>query len=406
MADQFITCTTCHSQIPLTQALRADIEESLKRRFAAESAARERELQQAADTRMAAELERVRAEAVRNAERQTERDVALLRDQLAEQSQQLVEAREQELAVRRRERELERQREGLALTVARQMDEERQALIDETRGRLADEHRLKDAEKERQLADMRRQIEDLRRKADQGSSQLQGEAGEWQLEGVLREACRSDNITAVSQGVRGADIHHVVLDARGTRAGAILWECKNTRNWSDDWIPKLKQDQRSLHADVAVIVSATLRKGCDKFGVVDGVLVTDFACAAALATIVRLNLFHLAQLRQATISKEEKLELLYQYLSGVEFRQRVEAVVDAFTAMRHDLDQERRAAERQWARRSKQIDSVTFNISGMYGDLQGLLPALPSSALLELPEADEPLLTAAMTQNREIHRPE
>ena len=155
-----------------------------------------------------------------------------------------------------------------------------------------------------------------------------------------------------------------------------------------------KQDQRSLHADVAVIVSATLRKGCDKFGVVDGVLVTDFACAPALATIVRLNLCQLAQLRQATISKEEKLELLYQYLSGVEFRQRVEAVVEAFTAMRHDLEQERRAAERQWARRSKQIDSVTFNISGMYGDLQGLLPALPSIALLELPEADEPLLAA------------
>ena len=233
MADQFITCTTCHSQIPLTQALRADIEDSLKRRFAVDLAARERELRQAADSRVAAELDRVREEAVRNAERRIEQDAAALRDQLAEQSRELAEAREQELALRRRERELERHRQDLELTVARQVDEERQKLIDETRGRLGDEHRLKDAEKERQLADLRRQIEDLRRKAEQGSQQLQGEAGEWQLEGVFRDACRSDDVTAISQGVRGGDFHHVVLDARGTRAGAILWECKNTRNWSD-----------------------------------------------------------------------------------------------------------------------------------------------------------------------------
>ena len=390
MADQFITCTTCHSQIPLTQALRADIEESLKRRFAAESAARERELQQAADTRMAAELERVRAEAVRNAERQTERDVALLRDQLAEQSQQLAEAREQELAVRRRERELERQREGLALTVARQLDDERQALIDETRGRLADEHRLKDAEKERQLADMRRQIEDLRRKADQGSSQLQGEAGEWQLEGVLREACRSDNITAVSQGVRGADIDHVVLDARGTRAGAILWECKNTRNWSDTWIGKLKMDQRAIHADVAVLVTACLPRGVSRFAYLDGVLVTDFASAAGVAVILRTQLLAVAQARVAALHKEERLELLHRYLTGTDFRHRVEAVVEAFAQMRQDLEQERRAAERQWSRRARQLEAVTLNVAGMYGDLQGLVPALPSIGLLEAPaEAEE-----------------
>jgi hypothetical protein len=116
--------------------------------------------------------------------------------------------------------------------------------------------------------------------------------------------------------------------------------------------------------------------------------VTDFASAAGLAAVLRANLSQLAQTRSAAISKDEKLELLYRYLSGIEFRHRVEAVVEAFTAMRHDLDQERRAAERQWARRSRQIDAVTFNVSGMYGDMQGLVPALPSIGLLELPEAD------------------
>jgi hypothetical protein len=385
MADQFITCTTCHSQIPLTQALRADIEESLQRRFAAELAARERELQQAADRRLAAEIQLARDDAARAAVRRSEKDLAELRDQVSDQARQLTEAREQELVLRRRERELERQREDLALTVARQLDEERQQLLDEARGRLTEEHRLKDAEKERQLADMRRQIDDLRRKAEQGSQQLQGEAGEWQLEAALREACRSDEIVATSQGVRGADLHHAVLDARGTRAGAILWECKNARNWSDGWIGKLKMDQRAIHADVAVLVTACLPRGVSRFGYVDGVLVADFASAAGVALILRAQLIAVAQARVAASHKEERLELLHRYLTGTDFRHRVEAVVEAFEQMRQDLEQERRAAERQWARRARQLEAVTLNIAGMYGDLQGLVPALPAIGLLEPP---------------------
>ncbi len=383
MADQAISCPSCGKKIPLTRTLRTEIETSVRQ-----------ELDASYESRLDEALQRAQKDAAKKAEKKIGQELTALKEQLKDQAKDLEQARRLELSMRRRERALATQQQELELTVAREIDKERGQLIADARERLADEHRLRDAERERQLTDLRRQIEDLRRKADQGSQQLKGEAGEGELESLLRASFPSDDIRAIAQGVRGADVHQIVVDPRGRKCGAILWECKNTRNWSDDWIPKLKEDQRSLHADVAVIVSATLRKGCDRFGVVDGVLVTDFACAAALATIVRLNLFHLAQLRQATISKEEKLELLYQYLSGVEFRQRVEAVVDAFTAMRHDLDQERRAAERQWARRSKQIDAVTCNISGMYGDLQGLLPALPSIALLELPEADEPLFDA------------
>jgi hypothetical protein len=192
----------------------------------------------------------------------------------------------------------------------------------------------------------------------------------------------------VTQGVRGADIHQIVVDSRGARCGAILWECKNARNWSEAWVAKLKEDQRALRADVAVLVTACLPKGCSRFTVIDGVLVADFACAAPLASVLRANLIQLAQTRNAAINKGEKLELLHRYLSGVEFRQRVEGIVEAFARMREDLDLERRVAERQWAKRAKQIEAVTFNISGMYGDLQGLVPALPSIARLELEAGD------------------
>ncbi len=241
---------------------------------------------------------------------------------------------------------------------------------------------------------MRRQIEDLKRKAEQGSQQLQGEAGEAELEAALRAAFPYDDIVPVAQGVRGADVHQVVIDSRGARCGAILWECKNARNWSDGWIAKLKEDQRTLRADVAVLVTASLPKSCTRFTFVDGVLVTDFSCAAALAAILRSNLLQLAQTRNAAVNKGEKLELLYRYLSGVEFRQRVEAIVEAFERMRDDLEQERRAAERQWAKRAKQIEAVTFNIAGMYGDLQGLVPALPSIERLELGAPEEELAVA------------
>jgi hypothetical protein len=373
MAEQSISCPSCGKKIPLTRALRTEIEASVKEDY-------ERQLTE--------EVERARKQAGKDAEKKAARELTALKDELEAQAKDLDQARQTELAMRKRERELERQHQELELTVARKLDDERNRIVADTQTRAAEQHRLKDAEKERQLSDMRRQIEDLKRKAEQGSQQLQGEAGEGELETMLRAAFPCDDITPVAQGIRGADLHQIVLDSRGARSGAILWECKNARHWSDGWIAKLKDDQRTLRADVAILVTASLPKGCTRFTVVDGVVVTDFACAAAVAGLVRTNLLQLAQTRSALVNNDQKLELLHRYLSGIEFRQRVEAIVEAFERMKEDLDQERRAAERQWAKRTKQIESVTFNISGMYGDLQGLVPTLPSIARLELPEAD------------------
>ena len=376
-SEQAISCPSCGKKIPLTRALRTEIEASVKEDY-------ERQLTE--------EVERARKQAGKDAEKKAARELTALKDELEAQAKDLEQARQTELAMRKRERELERQHQELELTVARKLDDERNRIIADTQTRAAEQHRLKDAEKERQLTDMRRQIEDLKRKAEQGSQQLQGEAGEGELDTMLRAAFPCDDITPVAQGIRGADLHQIVLDSRGARSGAILWECKNARNWSDGWIAKLKDDQRTLRADVAILVTASLPKGCTRFAVVDGVLVTDFACAAAVAGLVRTNLLQLAQTRSALVNKDQKLELLHRYLSGIEFRQRVEAIVEAFERMKEDLDQERRAAERQWAKRTKQIESVTFNISGMYGELQGLVPTLPSIARLELPEADLELI--------------
>ncbi len=287
MADQSISCPSCGKKIPLTRALRAEIEASLKQQFDETLQDRERELRAKYESRLEEDLQRAQADAAKKAEKRVAQELAGLKNQVKDQAKDLEEARRLELSMRKRERELERKQQELELTVAREIDKERTRLVTETQERLAEEHRLKDAEKERQLGDMRRQIEDLKRKAEQGSQQLQGEAGEGELESLLRANFPSDEISAIGQGVRGADVHQVVIDPRGRKSGAILWECKNTRNWSDGWIAKLKQDQRSLHADVAVLVTATLPKGCTRFALIEGVLVTDFACAAGLAAVLR-----------------------------------------------------------------------------------------------------------------------
>ena len=384
MADQSIACPSCGKKIPLSRALRAEIETSLK----AEFSERERELRGEFARALEADRERAEKDGVKKAEQKLANDLQALREQVKEQAGELEDARRVELALRKREQALERKQADLEVTIARTMADERAKIVTETEERAAEAHRLKDAEKERQFADMRRQIEDLKRKADQGSQQLQGEAGEDEIEAILRQAFPMDEIGGIGQGVRGADVHQVVVDARGARRGSILWECKNARNWSDGWIAKLKADQRALRADVAVLVTAALPKDCRRFTIIDGILVTDFACAGALAAVLRANLLELAQARNAAIQKHDTLELLHRYLCGVEFRQRVEAIVDAFTKMRQELEQERRAAERAWAKRAKQIDAVTFNVAGMYGDLQGLVPSLPRIGSLELPAPD------------------
>jgi hypothetical protein len=374
MLEHPITCPHCGKDIALTRALRAEIEESMRAQF---------------EQRVAAEVARAKQEAQKAAEQRIAYEVIALREQVTEQTTALDEARRQELALRKRERELERKQEELELTVTRELDKQRSELIADAQARVADQHRLKDAEKDRQLSELRRQIEELKRKAEQGSQQLQGEVGECELEAVLRSTFPTDDVRAVAQGVRGADLHQIVIDHRGVRCAAILWECKNAKNWSDAWLAKLKGDQRAMNADLAVLVTTSLPKGVTRFGLIDGVLVSDFASAAGIAALIRANLLQLSQARNAAINRGEKLELLHRYLSGVSFRQRVEAVVESFAAMRTDLDQERRAAERAWSRRARQIDAVTLGIAGMYGDLQGLLPALPPIPLLEPPGGEE-----------------
>jgi len=209
-------------------------------------------------------------------------------------------------------------------------------------------------------------------KAEQGSQQLQGEVQELELENLLSLKFPYDTIEPVDKGEFGGDVLQRVAGSGGQPSGTILWESKRTKNWSDGWLVKLRGDQRTAKAEIAVIVSQALPKGVETFDLIDGVWVTHPRAALPVAAILRQSLMEVALARQSSEGQQTKTEMVYQYLTGSRFRQRVEAIVEAFSTMQEDLDKERRVIMRQWAKRDAQIERVMNATVGMYGDLQGI----------------------------------
>jgi hypothetical protein len=277
------------------------------------------------------------------------------------------------------------------LTVQKQVQTELTAVRDKAKQETEVALTLKVREKEEQIASMQRQIEDLWRKAEQGSQQLQGEVQELALEALLRQKFPRDAFDPVPKGEFGGDLIQHVVGPAGQICGSILWEAKRTKNWSDGWLGKLREDQRAAKADVALIVSHALPQGLQAFDQIDGVWVTEPRCAVAVAIALRESLIALSAARLASEGQQTKMELVYQYLTGPRFRHRIEAVVERFTDMQADLDRERKAMMRLWAKREEQIRGVVESTAGLYGDLQGIAGrTLLEIEGLEMPLLDEP----------------
>jgi hypothetical protein len=219
---------------------------------------------------------------------------------------------------------------------------------------------------------MQKQIEELKRRAEQGSQQLQAEVQELELETLLKTKFPRDTVEPVPKGEHGGDVLQRVLGPLGQICGTILWESKRTKNWSDGWLAKLRDDQRTAKAEIAVIISHAVPKDIETFGLVDGVWVALPQAALPVAVALRYTLIETATARLASEGQQTKMELVYQYLTGPRFRQRVQAIVEAFGSMREDLDKEKKAILKQWAKREEQIERVMQSTVGMYGDLQGI----------------------------------
>jgi hypothetical protein len=414
-----ISCPNCRSEIKLTESLAAPLIEATRKRYEQAAATkevdiakRETALKAAQDdiakekasiaeqvaAKLASERKTIAEEEGRKARlmaatdiEQKTKEVAELHAVLKARDAKLQEAQKAQADLIRKQRELDDAKREMDLTVEKKVQESLGAVRAKARQEAEEGLKLKVAEKEEQIAGMQRQIEDLKRRAEQGSQQLQGEALELELESMLRGKFPRDVFEPVPKGEFGGDIVHRVVGPSNQVCGTILWESKRTKNWSDGWLAKLRGDQRSAKADVALIVTNALPKGTTTFDLIDGVWVTEARCAVPVAIALRQSLIELSGARQAAQGQQTKMELVYQYLTGPRFKQRVEAIVEKFSDMQSDLEKERKAAIRLWAKREAQIRGVIEATVGMYGDLQGIA----GQALDEIEGLSLPLIEAS-----------
>ena len=392
MKQETIKCPYCGKSIELSEALSHDLELKLKSKYDKEienlklEAAKalkdkDHELEQILKSERKKYQEKVRKDVLDS----VNIELSDLKEQLQEKTDKLEKSKKEELALRKRQRELEDKEKNIDLELSRKIDAEKKRILAEAAKDVEDKHRLKDAEKDMQLSDMRKKIEELQRKAEQGSQQIQGEVLELELEELLGNEFPFDEIVPIAQGVRGGDILQIVKMRSGRTCGKILWETKRTKAWSDSWLQKLKDDQREAKVDIPVLVSEALPSGFHHFKEMSGVWVSDIPSAISLAFALRTVLIQVARSNVMQEGRKEKMEVVYSYLTGPEFRNRVEAIVESFTAMKVDLESEKRAMQKIWAKREKQIENVISNTVGMHGDLQGIAgSSLPAIKMLEL----------------------
>jgi hypothetical protein len=417
MAQGTITCPNCGQSFELSDALTHQIREHLKTELQAELVKREAEAKRRADELKAKEeaLAKARETLAEEVERQTKQKLAEveakaakkvegrfadqlkeMQDALRERDESLKTFRQNEVELRKQKQALEKEREEFELQLQRRLDEERLKVRQEAEQRVAEQHRLRDIEKDQVIKDLKASLDDMKRRAEQGSMERQGEAFEQDFETRLGRIFLHDEIKPVPKGMKGADLIQTVRTPLGADCGMVLWELKNTKAWSADWVGKLKDDMIQIRATVAILVSVALPEGITRFGQIEGVWVSDPLSALPLAAALRQQLLALDRERQSSVGKNEKMEMLYRYLAGTEFKQKIEGIVEAFRAMQEQVNRERRAMERNWREREKQIERVIRNTTGLYGDMQGIIggvippiPALELDAPPLLPAEDE-----------------
>lgn len=417
--SQPILCPNCKHPIELTEALakplidaaRADFERATRskeddiarRESALAVQARSLEesrvsLEKQVEARVREQVQAAEANAKKQAQQQLgdelrrARDDAAAKDSmLAERDRKLADAAKAELELRRERQELREAKEQFELSMQRALDEERGKVRDAALRDAQEQYRLKAAEKDKLIADMQRKVEELQRKADQGSQQLQGEVQELDLESLLRARFPRDHIEPVPKGQFGGDVLQRVVNDSGQVCGSILWESKRTRKWENEWLSKLRDNQRTARAEVSAILSSVLPKGVESFEHVEGVWVTGYKALVPMTIALRQTLLEVAAARRAGEGVQSKAEMLYQYMTGPRFKQRIAAIIEAFSLMQEDLDKERKAVTKLWAKRQEQIDRVMQSTVGMYGDLQGIAGrSLPEIEGLDFPMLDAP----------------
>lgn len=417
MPDQTIKCPKCGTQIELTEALTGQIEQSIRLKYETDARAKEEDYQaklkdiQQQQKELAAKKQAINEQVVEKlkAERkgivEFERNKILaeqseqtkaLREELEEKNKKISEANKKELDLLKKQRQLEEQSEQLELEVERKLFKERKKISEDAAKKAAEESMLKMREKDDLIKAMQGQIENLKRKAETGSQERQGEALEEQLQEVLQQAFPFDKLEEIKKGARGADILQVVRNSSGKECGSILWESKNTKDFQKGWIEKLKNDQREAMANLAVIMSIALPSEIDSFGIYQDVWITDYKSVIGLAMALRQSLVNLKRSEIIQANQASLKDVIYNYITSQEFAMHIKAVVSAYKQMQEDLDSEKRSMQRIWKKRETQIQKVMGNVTDIYATIEGLvgsqkvLPDIEPLSLEAVADEQEP----------------
>jgi hypothetical protein len=397
MTTSLITCPSCGTEFEPTDAIREEVQKELRQQmkdwqlkkeddFKKKEAVFQKQLSEKENElnrQLAEEKKKIQADLEQSIRKSMSADfenqLKILQQSAADNEEKLKEARKKELEFLQKEQGLKRKEAELELEVQKKILDEREKLSVEIRKieaqkteQMENDFRMRLAEKDKQLEDQKKLAEEMKRKAEQGSMQLQGEVQELLLENILQNTFPHDRIVPVGKGVRGADCIQIVNNAYGNECGKIIYESKRTASFSNDWIDKLKADLRSQGADVAVIVTQKLPKDMERFGEKDGVYICTFAEVNSLAAVLRIGILKTYALTKSQEGKGDKMTMLYDYLTGNEFNEQWKAIREGFLSMKMSIQKERDAMEKLWTAREKQLSKVLLNATRVKGSIEGI----------------------------------
>lgn len=374
-----VKCPKCGNDFEVAESMKLELQEKLKKEAGEWKQRREedfRKKEEELKEQFNETIKKQKSELEQNIRRSVsidfENQLKLLKDSNGEIEEKLKASQAKELEFLKKEQALKSREAELEIVLQKKLNEERTQLAESIQKQEQERNAMRLAEYEKQLNDQKKLIEEMKKKSEQGSMQLQGEVQELALEDLLRSSFPLDSIEEVAKGVKGADCILTVKNSLGVSCGKIIYESKRTKAFTNEWIEKLKNDRRAQQADIAVIVTEVLPKDMTSFGFKDGVWICRFPEAKALSFVLRDSLIRIHSALVSQENKSDKMSTLYNYLTGVEFRQNIEAVVEGFLSMKDSITREKLQMEKLWKEREKQLDKVLSNTTQFYGSIKGI----------------------------------
>ncbi|PXY46171.1 DUF2130 domain-containing protein [Flavobacterium hydrophilum] len=398
MAEQSsIQCPNCGTPIDVNDVLKHQLEDSIRKEFQQKATIQNRELELKNEQfeKAKAEFEAKKkqenelfAERLEREKKAAEKEIGeklktkleeenkdrllLMEKELSEKSDKIRELNKMQGEIAKLQREKLEMKDAIEAEAQKQLNATLVLERDKIRKQEEEKNELKIKEYQKQSDDQKKLIEEMKRKQEQGSMQLQGEVMELAIEEWLANNFPLDSIDEVKKGANGADCLQIVNTRELQNCGSIYYESKRTKSFQPAWIEKFKNDIRTKRANIGVLVTEVMPAGMERMGMRDGIWICTYEEFKGLSAVLRQSLIQVSQAVQAQENKGDKMSMLYDFLTSNEFRLQIEGIVEGFTQMQGDLDAEKRAMQRIWKQREKQIEKVVHNTLGMYGSIRGI----------------------------------